>query len=112
MADERLEQEVALLHEKICQGIGDVKRILILYALARNPRCVNELVEELEMPQSTVSRHLKILRERTLVNTERHGAQIIYSIADMRLIKALDLMRAVLADLLRDQAAVLNDDID
>ena len=50
------------------------------------------------MPQPLVSRHLKILRERGMVTTERRGTVIVYSLADNRLIQALDLLRAVMHD--------------
>jgi ArsR family transcriptional regulator len=57
-----------------------------------------EIAEVLELPQPTVSRHLKILRERGMVVPERHGANIIYTLGDKRIIRALDLLREVLAD--------------
>ncbi len=105
--DERLEQEVNLLHAHVCQALADPKRILILYALAQSPRYVNELVDGLGIPQSTVSRHLKVLRERSLVTAERDGATVHYSLADRRVIEALDLLRAVLADSLAQQAQLM-----
>jgi DNA-binding transcriptional ArsR family regulator len=102
--DERLEQEVNLLHAGICQALADPKRILILYALSEGPRTVTELTEYLDVPQPTVSRHLKVLRERRLVATERAGTSVYYSLADARVIVALDTMRAVLLGGLTQQA--------
>jgi DNA-binding transcriptional ArsR family regulator len=102
--DERLEQEVNLLHAHICQALADPKRILILYALAEKRRYVSELADYLDIPQPTVSRHLKVLRERSLVTTEREGAAVYYSLPDKRVVRALDLLRAVLADNLTQQA--------
>ena len=101
--DERLEQEINLLHALVCQALADPKRILILYAIAEKPRYVSELAEMLHLPQPTVSRHLKVLRERSLVTTERDGVAVYYSLADKRVVKALDLLRAVLADVLTQQ---------
>ena len=101
-----LEQEVNQLHAEICAGLADPKRILILYALHEKPRNVNELVELLELSQPMVSRHLKVLRERGIVTTNRMGDAVEYSIADQRLIQALDLLRAVLASKLKNQAAL------
>nr|HID13381.1 transcriptional regulator [Anaerolineae bacterium] len=80
------------------------KRILLLYALADGPRRVTDLAEALGVPQPTVSHHLKILRERGLVVAEREGTAAYYSLADQRVIQALDLLRAMLADLLAQQA--------
>ena len=104
--DERLEQEVNLLHANICQALADPKRILILYALHEGPRTVTELTESLDVPQPTVSRHLKVLRERRLVVAERNGTSICYSLADARVIDALDTMRAVLMGGLSQTAAL------
>lgn len=104
--DDRLAREVNLLHANVCQALADPKRILILYALAEGPRTVTELTEALDVPQPTVSRHLKVLRERRLVRGERHGASRRYSLADPRVIDALDVLRAVLVGTLTEQAAL------
>jgi DNA-binding transcriptional ArsR family regulator len=102
----KLENEVNQLHAEICAGLADPKRILILYALSEKPRLVSELVDLLELKQPLVSRHLKVLRERGMVTTNRIGASIEYRLGDDRLIEALDLLRAVLANKLRSQAAL------
>ena len=61
------------------RGLADPNRIMILYTLSHSPRNVTELCNELNMPQPLVSRHLKVLRERGMVTTERRGTVIIYS---------------------------------
>ena len=99
-----LETEVLTLHAEICAGLADPNRIMILYELADGPRNVTELSAGLKMPQPLVSRHLKVLRERRMVTTQRQGTVIQYSLADQRLIKALDLLRAVLRDGLAKRA--------
>ena len=101
--DESLEREVNLLHASICQGLSDPKRILMLYALRDRPMHVNELAEALHVPQPTISRHLKVLRERQLVEAEREGPSVLYSLADDRVIQALDILRAVLLGTLSRQ---------
>ena len=93
-----LENEILQLHAEICAGLADPNRILILYELSQSPRNVTELSTNLKMAQPLVSRHLKILRERRMVIAERHGTVVEYALADRRLIKALDLLRAVLRD--------------
>ena len=102
--DERLEYQVNLLHASICQVMADPKRILILYALSDGPKYVHELAEALETPQPTVSRHLKTMRERKIVNAQRDGTSVLYSLADTRVIDALDIMRLVLRDMLARDA--------
>lgn len=102
-----LETEVTQLHAEICAGLADPSRILILYALSEGPRNVTEICNTLGMPQPSVSRHLKILRERRMVTTKRQGTVVNYSLADSRLVEALDLLRAVLRDGLAKRAELV-----
>lgn len=103
----RLEPEVGLLHSHVCEGLGDPKRILILYLLDERPHSVSEVTEALGIPQPTTSHHLKVLRDRGLILAKKEGTTILYSLADHRIIQALDLMRQMLADLLTQRASVV-----
>jgi ArsR family transcriptional regulator len=102
-----LPEEVNLLHAQLCQGLADPKRILLLYALAEGPRRVTDLAEALDLPQPTVSHHLKILRDRGLVAAEREGTAAYYSLTDERVIEALDMLRSIMADLTARRADLL-----
>lgn len=102
-----LELEVTQLHAEICAGLADPNRILILYELSQSPRNVTELSTNLQMPQPLVSRHLKVLRERGMVISNRKGTVIQYKLADERLIQALDLLRAVMRDGLTKRAELV-----
>jgi DNA-binding transcriptional ArsR family regulator len=102
-----LVSEITQLHAEICAGLADPNRILILYELSQAPRNVTELSTNLKMPQPLVSRHLKVLRERGMVIPNRKGTIIQYSLADDRLIQALDLLRAVMRDGLTKRAELI-----
>jgi len=102
-----LEAEVTQLHAEICAGLADPNRIMILYALSQSPRNVTELCNELDMPQPLVSRHLKVLRERGMVTTERRGTVVVYTLGDKRLTEALDLLRAAMRDMLARRAELV-----
>jgi DNA-binding transcriptional ArsR family regulator len=104
---ERLEPEVSLLHSHVCEGLGDPKRILILYLLDSRPHSVSEVTEALGIPQPTTSHHLKVLRDRGLILARKDGTTTYYSLADHRIIEALDLMRQMLADMLTQRASVV-----
>lgn len=101
--------ELNLLHANICQALGDPKRIWILYSLYEEPRHVTALAEDLGMPQPTVSRHLRVLRERGLVKTERNGTAVTYTVTDDRMINVIDTMRQVLRDVLEQQSVILSE---
>jgi DNA-binding transcriptional ArsR family regulator len=102
-----LESEITQLHAEICAGLADPNRILLLYELSQSPRNVTELATNLKMPQPLVSRHLKVLRERGMVIPNRKGTVVQYTLADDRLIQALDLLRAVMRDGLTKRAELV-----
>jgi len=68
---------------------------------------VTELAEALSLPQPAVSHHLKVLRERGLVVASQEGTAIYYSLADDRVIQALDLLRDVLRAQLAQHAELV-----
>ncbi len=101
-------EELNLLHAHVCQALGVPTRLQILYALYEEPMRVNALAEMLDTPQSSISRHLSVLRQRSLVLAERNGTEVTYRLADERLIEVLDLMRLVLRDALERQSNMLS----
>jgi ArsR family transcriptional regulator len=102
--DQKLHDEVMQLHAQVCGGLADPTRILILYSLAEQSRPVNDIAKMLGLSQPMASRHLQVLRSRNLVTALREGNNVFYSLADHRIIEALDLLRAVLADQILRQA--------
>jgi DNA-binding transcriptional ArsR family regulator len=102
-----LTNEVTRLHADICSALADPRRILLLYAISENPRNVSDLAKQIGISQPAASRHLKILREQGLVDAVRMGSNVVYNLADKRLIDALDLLRIVLKDRLSYRASLL-----
>ena len=109
MVNQTLKQEIIQLEADFCAALSDPTRIFILYALSERPLNVTELTNELGIPQPTTSRHLKILRERGLVYTQRQGTVIIYNLTDHRVVQALDLLRSAMRDRLTQQASLVNE---
>ena len=81
------------MHEIIAvgQAIVDPTRVRIIASLRRGELCVCELVDALEINQSTLSGHLQVLRQTGLVTTRKEGRWIYYSLTDQKtaLIEAL-----------------------
>lgn len=103
MVTDSLVQEITQLHADICSALADPRRILILYALAEQPRNVSELAQDLGISQPAASRHLNILRERGMVTAHREGQAMVYQLRDERTIQALDLLRGVLGETLKSR---------
>ncbi|MFL7813673.1 MAG: ArsR/SmtB family transcription factor [Anaerolineales bacterium] len=108
MNKKELSQEINHLHANICSAISDPTRILLLYAIAEETRNVNSLAEALEISQSAASRHLKVLRERGIIEAQRDGTQVLYTLTDERYIKALNLLREVMLDRMVEQVELIN----
>jgi ArsR family transcriptional regulator, arsenate/arsenite/antimonite-responsive transcriptional repressor len=77
------------------KALADPARLTILATLARasDEVCVCDFTSGIELNQSTVSHHLKILRDADLVTVVRRGTWGYYSLhpdAAARLARALD----------------------
>lgn len=68
------------IYSKYFKAFGEPSRLRILRILSVKPLTVNEIVDEVNISQSTVSRHLGILREAGIVSDRRDGQQVIYSL--------------------------------
>jgi len=82
------------------KALGDETRLRILALLAERELCVCEILAVLELPQSTVSRHLAILRRAGWVLDRRQGSWMYY-----RLVVDEPFHGPLLATLLRRLAA-------
>ena len=109
MVNPILKQEIIQLEADFCAALSDPTRIFILYALNERSQNVSELTNELGIPQPTTSRHLKVLRERGLVSTDRQGTVITYHLADQRIIQAMDLLRSAMRDRLTRRANLMSE---
>lgn len=109
MVNQALKEEVIQVEADFCAALSDPTRIFILYALSESSQNVTELTNELGIPQPTTSRHLKVLRERGLVYTERQGTVITYHLVDRRVTQALDLLRSAMRDRLNQRASLVNE---
>ncbi len=69
---------------QIYQCFCDRTRLRILHLLMRSPLCVCHFQEILGEPQVKVSKHLAYLRTRGMVDVEREGNWMIYSLPKRR----------------------------
>ena len=67
---------------QLFKALSDNTRLRILGLLLEGELCVCDLVAILDMPQSTVSRHLANLRNAGLVSDNRQGVWMHYRLAD------------------------------
>ncbi len=72
------------------QALATPSRLLILATLQNGPATVGELAEAIGMEQSAVSHQLRLLRNLGLVNGERSGRNISYSLYDDHVAELLE----------------------
>jgi DNA-binding transcriptional ArsR family regulator len=104
--DALLRQELDELVASMCKALNDPKRLLLLYALRFGPQTVSELCRAIEAPQSNTSQHLAVLRDRGLVEAERQGNNVVYSLRHHRVIEAIDMLRGVMSDEMQRQRSL------
>lgn len=97
---------------QLFKALSDETRLRILALLAQGELCVCDLMATLELPQSTVSRHLAYLRNNDLVEDRRRGVWMYYRLAQeggglhRDLMALLQLHLSALAQITQDQASL------
>jgi len=78
---------------EVAQAVGHPHRLELLEHIAQGQRSVDELAATASLTFANTSRHLQILRRARLVEVERRGKQMLYSLAGetevVALLKAL-----------------------
>ena len=69
----------------VLRAIADPTRLRLVFLLGESELSVGELVDTLAIPQSTVSRHLALLRRSKLVRTRRQGTTVFYTLRNAHL---------------------------
>ena len=95
--------ELHELHARVCKALADPKRLMIINELDDRELSVGDLCEALNLPQSNVSQHLAVLRDRGVVSSRRVGTSVLYSLRGTKVLQAVVLLREFLAEDLAEQ---------
>lgn len=82
---------LALIAERF-RALAEPARLQILNALRAGEMTVGELVEETELGQANVSKHLQMLFSLGFVNRRKDGLFVYYALADKTVFQLCDLM--------------------
>jgi len=77
---------------EICRALGDPIRWRIIRLVSRDALCVCELADILEMPQSSVSSHVQVIRKAGLLESEKCEKWTYFRVQAryLKLLRALD----------------------
>ncbi|MFN2120959.1 MAG: ArsR/SmtB family transcription factor [Anaerolineales bacterium] len=84
------------IQARLCKSLGHPVRLEMLHYLRSGPKQVTELARLVGQPESTVSRHLSLLRSAGVVLANHQGRTVHYRIANSKLFQVCDLMRQTL----------------
>lgn len=98
-----MKQQIYNLHADLCGMMASPKRLAIMESLHAGERSVSSIAEELEVSVSTVSQHLRLLRDKHVVVARKDAQTVYYRIRDPRMIEACEIIRSVLLDGIKAQ---------
>jgi len=79
-----------LKYSEVFKALGHPVRLKIVDGLLSHTCNVGEIVEGLGLPQSTVSQHLGILRNRGIITPEKYGVKTCYTVSDPKVRRIID----------------------
>ncbi len=85
-----------LEHARLFKALCDEQRLSILDLLRKSEKCACDLLEDLPISQSTLSHHMKILVESSLVYARKDKKWTYYGLQDEGLVKAQDALGQIL----------------
>jgi ArsR family transcriptional regulator len=88
---------------QIAKALAHPTRLLLLDALLEKDLCVNEMTELVDADQSTVSKHLAILKDAGFVEIDKQGSMNFYSIRCQCLDEFFGCIESVLRQKVRAQ---------
>ncbi len=90
----------------VIKALAHPSRLLIVDRLAEHELCVNELTSLIGSDMSTVSKHLSVLKNAGVVQDERRGASIYYSLRVPCIMNFFKCADAVIQAIQKEQSAL------
>lgn len=86
--------------------MANPKRIAIIEILGRGERSVGELAEALSTSISTVSQHLRTMKDKGVVVNRKEAQTVYYHLKNPKLIEGCHIMREVLLEEMESQGRI------
>ncbi len=102
-----MEDQIYAYHADMCKVFSHPKRLEVINVLRDGEMAVGELSQKLGLPIGNLSQHLSMMKERRILVSRKEGNQVFYRIANPKLILCFDMMREMLFDQIRQDAALI-----
>jgi ArsR family transcriptional regulator len=84
---------------RILKVLGHPERLKIVNMLEREVMTASAIQDGLQLPQSTVSGHLALMRNHGIVTTHRRGRNVLYKLTDLVAMSVIDACRQWVSEL-------------
>lgn len=83
--------------ETLLALLANRRRLIILCNLMQHGEmAVNDILQHLDVTQSSLSQHLALMREAGIVSTRREGTTIYYTLQDSRTLMLMSALKSIL----------------
>ena len=102
-----MEDQIYVYHAEMCKVFSHPKRLELINTLRDGEISAGELGGRLGLSKANLSQHLSMMRERRILVSRKEGNMVYYRIANPRLLEAFDMLRELLFDQIRQDAALI-----
>ena len=102
-----MEDQIYQYHAEMCQVFSHAKRLEVINVLRDGEVSVTELAQRLGLTVGNLSQHLSMMKERHILLSRKEGNMVYYRILNPKLIRCFDMMREMLFEQIRQDAALL-----
>ena len=96
-----LERRLDEMHADLCKVFSNPVRVGLLVLLKDGERSVGSLARALNVSVPTASKHLRVMRERGVLEARRSSNLVYYHVTSPKVLRAFSLMREVLLERVR-----------
>jgi len=82
---------------EVLKAIAPPSRIKIIKVLEKGQKCVKELEELIGIKQSNLSQHLRILKDKGIIDCRRRGMEVCYRIKDRGILEIINCLENLFA---------------
>ena len=80
----------------VFKALSSPVRVHILKLLKDGPQCVCKIIEELGTEQSNTSQHLAVLKSAGLVDSQKEGLRVIYSVKHPEIFSVINAIEKII----------------
>ncbi len=102
-----MEEQIYDYHAEMCKVFSHPKRLEVINILRDGELSVTELTQKLGLTIGNISQHLNMMKDRHILLSRKEGNQVYYRIANPKLLKCFDMMREMLFEQIRKDAALI-----